>query len=176
MERHPAIFLDRDGTIIEDVGYIGNPENVLFYPESFEALSIMQKRFLLFIITNQSGISKGLTTENEVKQVNNYLLTILKDQDIEIRDIFCCPHKTEDNCTCKKPNPYFLKKAAEKYNLCLSQSYIIGDHPSDVYCGVNAGVQPIYLLSGHGRKHRDELDLDVKICENILEAANYINK
>jgi D-glycero-D-manno-heptose 1,7-bisphosphate phosphatase len=176
MAKHPAVFLDRDGTIVEDRGYIKDPLEMVFYPESFKALSILQEHFLLFIITNQSGISKKLTTEREVKEVNKYLIETLKAKDIVIFDIFYCPHKSEDNCNCKKPNPYFIYKAAELYNLNLAGSYIFGDHPSDVSCGLNAGVQPVYLLTGHGKKHKDELAQDVKICKNILDAANYVIK
>lgn len=174
MAKHPAIFLDRDGTIIEDRGYIKNPSDVIFYPMSFKALSILQKQFLLFIITNQSGVSKGFTTESEVKKVNKYLIEYLKARSVVIYDVFYCPHKNEDNCDCKKPNPYFIKKASELYNLNLADSYIFGDHPSDVECGLNAGVKPVYLLTGHGSKHKDELTPDVKICSNILEAAKYV--
>jgi len=174
MAKHPAVFLDRDGTIIEDIGYIKNPLHLIFYPESFKALNIIQEYFLLFIITNQSGIGKGLTTEDEVKEVNKSLVEILRSRNIRVYDIFYCPHKAEDGCTCRKPNPYFINKAAELYNLNLADSYIIGDHPSDAKCGLNAGVEPIYLLTGHGRKHQAELTHDVRICENILDAANYI--
>jgi len=174
MAKHPAVFLDRDGTIIEDIGYIKNPLHLIFYPESFQALNIIQEYFLLFIITNQSGIAKGLTAEDEVKEVNKSLIEILRSRNIRVYDIFYCPHKAEDSCTCRKPNPYFINRAAELYNLNLVDSYIIGDHPSDAKCGLNAGVEPIYLLTGHGRKHQEELTHDVKICENILDAAHYI--
>lgn len=171
---HPAVFLDRDGTIIEDRGYINDPLDMVFYPESFKSLGLLQEYFLLFIITNQSGISKGIITEKEVKEINNYLVESLKARGIIIYDLFCCPHKTEDNCVCKKPSPYFINKAARMYNLNLAESFIIGDHPSDVECGINAGVTPIYLLSGHGIKHRVEVRQGIKICTNILDAANYI--
>jgi len=174
MAKHPAVFLDRDGTIIEDIGYIKNPLHLIFYPESFQALNIIQEYFLLFIITNQSGIAKGFTAEDEVKEVNQSLIEILRSRNIRVYDIFYCPHKAEDLCTCRKPHPYFINKAAELYNLNLADSYIIGDHPSDAKCGLNAGVEPIYLLTGHGRKHQEELTHDVRICENILDAANYI--
>ncbi|MDP2338381.1 MAG: HAD family hydrolase [Bacteroidota bacterium] len=174
MAKHPAVFLDRDGTIIEDIGYIKDPMDLIFYPESFKALQRLQNHFLLFIITNQSGVSKGITTEREVKEVNNYLLEMLKARGIVIYDIFSCPHKTEDNCSCKKPNPYFINKAAELYNLDLAKSFIIGDHPSDVYCGINAGVNPIYVLTGHGKKHQHEITEEVITCKNVLDASNYI--
>lgn len=171
---HPAVFLDRDGTIIEDRGYIKDPLDMVFYPESFRALKLLQEYFLLFIITNQSGISKGLITEKEVREINDYLIESLKARGIIIYDVFFCPHKTEDNCACKKPKPYFINKAAKLYNLNLSESFIIGDHPSDALCGINAGITPLYLLTGHGAKHRDELAEGIIVCDNILEAAKSI--
>lgn len=170
-----AIFLDRDGTIIEDVGYIKNPQDVEFFPGSFTALLKLQERFLLFIITNQSGISKGYTTANEVKQVNDYLVDTLESKGIFISAVFCCPHANEDNCICKKPKPYFIHLAKELYHLDLKNSYIIGDHPSDVECGINAGLTPIYLLTGHGEKHKNELNYNTIISKNIFEAARIIN-
>ena len=174
MAKRPAIFLDRDGTIIEDNGYINDPLNIEIYPFSYEALQLLQEHFLLFIITNQSGVSKGLITENEVKEVNNAIENVLKSTGIAIFDVFCCPHKDEDNCVCKKPNPYFIHKAAGLYNIDLAKSFIIGDHPSDIQCGKNAGITPIYLLSGHGRKHINEVEHDLIIHENILDASKYI--
>lgn len=174
MAKHPAVFLDRDGTLIDDVGYIKQSSEVSFYPFTFEALSMLQEHFLLFIITNQSGIAKGITTEKEVSEVNKCIFKSLKEQDIVIYDVFCCPHKSEDNCECKKPKTKFIKKACQLYNVDLSQSFIIGDHPSDVQCGINAGITPVYLLTGHGIKHQSEINKDTVICTNILEASKYI--
>ena len=101
MAKHPAIFLDRDGTIIKDTGYIKNPLDMIFFSESFKALRLMQDYYLLLIITNQSGIAKGFITEDEVKEVNNYLVDSFNSRKIMINDIFYCPHKREDNCTCE---------------------------------------------------------------------------
>lgn len=176
MAKHPAVFLDRDGTIIEDKGYIKSALDIEYFPFSFKALKILQEHFLLFIITNQSGVSKGLISENEVNEVNSHVLDTFKKSGIVIFDLFYCPHKNEDNCGCKKPKPFFIHRAAELYNIDLAKSFIVGDHPSDVQCGINAGITPIYLLSGHGGKHRNELNSDIKICENILEASKHIMK
>lgn len=170
MAKHPAIFLDRDGTIIEDMGDIKQLAEVQFYPFTFKALDLLQEHFLLFIITNQSGIAKGIVTVKEVEEVNNHILNTLKKQGIAIYDSFCCPHKSEDNCECKKPKTYFIEKARQLYNIDLNQSFIIGDHPSDVQCGINAGITPIYVLTGHGEKHKKE----IIVCNNILEAAKYL--
>jgi D-glycero-D-manno-heptose 1,7-bisphosphate phosphatase len=174
MTKRCAVFLDRDGTIIEDVGYIKDPVDIKIYPESYKALDILKDKFLLFIITNQSGISKGFTTEDEVNEVNKRIIEMLKINKIYISDVFCCPHSNEDECICKKPSPYFINLAAEKYNLNLNCSFIIGDHPSDVNCGINAGIEPFFLLTGHGRFHVDELRKDVKVFNTILDAAVHI--
>lgn len=170
----PAIFLDRDGTLIEDVGYIGKSSEVIFYPYSVDALKLLSEHFMLFIITNQSGIAKGFTTKEEVEDVNRFITEALIEQGIRILEVFSCPHNTEDNCACKKPKTYFIEQASRMYDIDLSLSYIIGDHPSDVQCGQNAGMNSIYVLSGHGEKHRDELEGEMLIFDNLLEAAKYI--
>ncbi len=174
MSHHPAVFLDRDGTIIDDVGHINDTSLVEFYSHSIPALQKLQDHYLLFIITNQSGISKGILKEKDVKSVNRYIEAKLANSNITIIDTFYCPHQTGDNCGCKKPNPYFINHAASLYNLDLSKSFIVGDHPSDIECGLNAGVTPIYLLSGHGKEHLTELMHEVHVCDNILDASELI--
>ena len=174
MAKHPAIFLDRDAIIIEDMGDIKQASEVQFYPFTFKALELLQEHFLIFIITNQSGIAKRLVTVKEIEEVNNHILNTLKEQGIAIYDVFCCPHKSDDNCECKKPKTYFIEKARQLYNIDLSQSFIIGDHPSDVQCGINAGITPIYVLTGHGDKHKNEIKKETIICNNILEATKYL--
>jgi D-glycero-D-manno-heptose 1,7-bisphosphate phosphatase len=174
MNKKAAIFLDRDGTIIEDTGYIKHPGEIIFHSWSYEALSLLQKEYLLFVITNQSGIAKGITTEDDVAGVNGYLIEALKEKGIFIQALYYCPHASEDNCACKKPKPYFIFKASDEFNLDLSRSFIIGDHPSDVYCGINAGVKPVYVMTGHGEKHRHELPEGITLCEDLLGATRWI--
>ncbi|MCB8999349.1 MAG: HAD family hydrolase [Bacteroidales bacterium] len=176
MEKNSALFLDRDGTIIEDRGYLKKADEIVFIPGCFEALRKLQNFFKFFIITNQSGISKGILTEEEVKNVNESLLQKLKAEEILINEIYVCPHRTEDNCHCKKPSPFFINQAKSDYQLNLQSSFILGDHPSDVECGLNAGVKPVYLLSGHGMKHLREVSPGTLVMENIVEAADYILK
>ena len=94
MAKHPAIFLDRDGTIIEDNGHINILSNIEFYSYTFKALQNLQEHFLLFIITNQSGISKGLISEDEVKEVNRHIVEALKTKGITIFYVFYCRHRT----------------------------------------------------------------------------------
>lgn len=174
MPKHPAVFLDRDGTIIEDVGYINRQSQVAFYPFSINSLKKLQEQYLLFIITNQSGISKGHTTEKDVLTVNKYIEDCLSLHNISILETYYCPHSTKDMCHCKKPSPFFINQATMHYDIDLSKSFIIGDHPSDAECGINAGITPIYILSGHGEKHQDELREEVYVCANIMEAIEFI--
>lgn len=169
-----AVFLDRDGTIIEDRGHLRNPSEVVFFPETFEALSQLSEHFVLFIVTNQPGISKGLIRHNEVNRVNNHLLKTLIKAGIEITDIYVCPHSRADDCVCIKPKPYFLKKAADDYQIDLQRSFVVGDHPHDVQLAVNAGARGIYLLTGHGQKHLPELPEDTDAVAGIMQAAEKI--
>lgn len=156
--RKPALFLDRDGTLIKDNGYIKDIKKVVFYPFTFDALRELQKKYLLFIVTNQAGVGKGLITMQEMESVNHYILDQLQKQQIHISKVYICPHKKEDLCDCRKPKPYFIDQACNECEIDLSQSFVIGDHPSDMELGINRNVKGIYLLTGHGRKHYKELE------------------
>ncbi|AQQ08760.1 D,D-heptose 1,7-bisphosphate phosphatase [Sedimentisphaera cyanobacteriorum] len=169
-----AVFLDRDGTIIEDRGHLSSPEDAVFYKNTFEALRRLQERFKLFIITNQSGIGKGLISRNDVEAVNGYVNRVLLESGIKITETYVCPHKNEDFCSCKKPKPYFLRKSEADYDINLMKSYSVGDHPSDYYLAENAGGKGIYLLTGHGLKHRKELPENALTVKDIGEAADII--
>lgn len=155
-------------------GYIGDPKLVYFYPDTFSALRKLRDNFHLFIVTNQSGIAKNLITEPEVLAVNKFIENDLYKEGVEIKKTYYCPYNREDNCVCMKPSPYFLRKAAAEFGIDLSASYIIGDHPSDVECGINAGVSSIYVLSGHGEKHRNEMDFNVPVCNGISDSVDLI--
>jgi D-glycero-D-manno-heptose 1,7-bisphosphate phosphatase len=173
-----AVYLDRDGTIIKDKGYIKNVRDVEFYAHTFESLKELQKYFLLFIITNQPGIAKGLITANEVEMVNKFMLQQLKDKGVLIHEIYYCPHLKEDHCNCRKPNPYYIHQSAKKYTIDVQSSFVVGDHPSDVQLALNSQAKGIYLLTGHGRKHVRELPGQfhdpVTICRNIKDATRQI--
>ena len=169
-----AVFLDRDGTIIKDNGYIGNLDDVEFYSFTIRALKLLQEEFLLFIVTNQSGIGKGLVKEKDVENLNDYILSYLSGNEIKIEELFYCPHKTEDKCDCKKPLPYFIDLAAEKYNIDIDQSYVIGDHPSDILFAKNAGATGLFVLTGHGRGHLKEIAEDIIVSKNLYYATSKI--
>jgi histidinol-phosphate phosphatase family protein len=172
-----AVFLDRDGTINEDVGDFCSQDKLIFIQGAIEALRILQKRFLLFIITNQSGIGKNLFTEEEFLQFSKTYDTLLKSKGIKIKYTYYCPHTKEEDCHCRKPNTYFLKQAERDYDIDLKNSYVIGDHPHDIEMAHNVGARSVYLLTGHGKKHRRELLKEPDFVANDLyEAAVWIIK
>mgnify|MGYP000539577129 CR=1 FL=1 len=172
-----AIFLDRDGTINEDLGYIYEKEDLVFIKDSLKALKILQKYFNLYIITNQSGIGKNIFTEDDFFKFNDYFLETLKKAGITIKKVYYCKHKNEDNCICKKPSTYFIDKIIKEDNILRDLSYVVGDHPHDVVMGIKAGIKSIYLLSGHGKKHLNELDCTPEyIAVNLYEATKFILK
>ena len=170
-----ALFLDRDGTIIKDVGDVKYITHVKFYDFTFEALQKAQKFFKLFIITNQPGISKNILTHNDVVSVHDFIKNELSMNKITIEEIYYCPHAKEDNCQCRKPNTFFIDEAVAKHKINVNNSFVIGDHPSDVMLAKRCGMQGIYVLTGHGRKHRNEVD-NVIVKRNLYYAVDYILK
>ncbi len=169
-----AVFLDRDGVIIEDSGYIDNIEDVKFFPFTVEVLKKLNEHYELFIVTNQSGIGRKLITQEGVERVHEYILDELRKNHIHIKEIYCCPHINEDKCVCKKPNPFFIQEAEKKHNIDIKKSFVIGDHPSDVEFAVSAGATGIYVLTGHGEKHLSELKHRQLIFDSLKEAAEWI--
>ena len=174
--RKKAIFLDRDGTINEDVGYLYKIEDLSFISGAIEAMKILQNNFLLFIITNQQGISQKIFTEKDFLDFNKKFLSLLERNGIKIVEVFFCPHTREENCICRKPKTFFIEKAEKEYCLDIKNSYIIGDHQSDIEAGLNIGLKTVYVLSGHGRNGLDGLTvMPDHIAEDIYQAASLIN-
>jgi histidinol-phosphate phosphatase family protein len=173
-ESRPAVFLDRDGTLIEDCGNIRRPADVSFFPETMASLWLLQQNFLLFIVSNQAGVAEGALTYAEVDDVNDHVVKQLASADVTIAEVYWCPHKRSDNCVCIKPNPYFLRRAAETHRVDLKRSYVIGDHPCDVELAENVGARGAYVLTGHGQKHRRELTGNPLVVAGIAEAAEWI--
>lgn len=173
-EVSPAVFLDRDGTLIEDRGALREPRDVAFFPETAEALRRLQAHFRLFIVTHQSGIGEGLISAAEADRVNAFTVERLRQEGVHIERVYCCPHRRDEMCACIKPNPLFLEQAARDHGLDLSGSFVVGDHPHDVLLAENAGATGLYVLTGHGRRHRTELPPDKTVVPGIREAAEWI--
>ncbi len=172
--RRPAVFLDRDGTIIEDRGDLCDPAEVVWFEDTLPSLRRLCSRFDLFIVTNQSGVAKGTITREDVDRVNAYVSSYLAEHGIPIVATYVCPHERVSGCQCIKPNPYFLKKAESDFGINLSRSFAIGDHPHDVELAQNVGATGIYVLTGHGMRHQGGIPANAIVTERIGEAVERI--
>ena len=166
-----AVFLDRDGTLIKDNGFLGDPGKVEFYSCTVEALKLLQQKFDLFIVTNQCGIANGIISQEQVEKVNKFVIDTLAGNGIDIKECYVCPHAIGGGCKCRKPQAFFAEQAAEKYGLDLSGSYVIGDHLSDMRFAKAFGGHGAYVLTGHGTHDRHLATDDIVISKNILYAA-----
>ena len=173
-ESGPAVFLDRDGTLIEDRGHLRISSEVVFFPETVSALRRLQACFRLFIVTHQPGIAEGIVSAGEVAHVNEHVVGVLRDGGVDIVAVYCCPHRRDQGCVCIKPKPYFLLQAADIHGVDLRRSFVVGDHPHDVELAVNAGATGVYVLTGHGARHQAELGAGHKIASGIREAVEWI--
>jgi D-glycero-D-manno-heptose 1,7-bisphosphate phosphatase len=139
-----AVFLDRDGTINSDEGhyYIYRKEDFVFNPGVIEGMKrLSDAGYLLFVVTNQGGVAKGLYTEADVETVNGYMCNTLWEHGIEIRKVYYCPHHDSvAPCTCRKPQPGMLIKAIEEFNISPEDSFMIGDSCRDIEAAFAAGV------------------------------------
>lgn len=149
----PAVFLDRDGTLIHDRGWLREVSDVAFYDDTVDALRRLQSVARLFIVTNQGGISRGFLTRKEADTVNRFVVDSLAAHGVRIEAVYTCQHHRDDGCDCIKPNPFFAMQAAMDFNIAPSRSFALGDHPHDVDFARRFGGKGIYLLTGHGQHH-----------------------
>ena len=148
-----AAFLDRDGTIIEELNFISSPEQVFLIPKSAEAIRELNQRGIkVFVISNQSGIARGYFTENDLQKVNEHLLQLLKNENAFIDKIYYCPHIDGNNCACRKPKPGMLHQAEKEFGIDLKQSFVVGDRFVDVDAGKNVGAKTILVKTGYGEE------------------------
>ncbi len=179
---HKAVYLDKNGTLVEDPdpGYVHKIEDFKLLPGVIQGIKKLSNDFIFIVVTNQSGIGRGIHSEEDMHKFDGMLTNELKRHGIEIKKIYYCPHIPEDLCDCRKPSTKYIKQAAREFNIDLKSSWVIGDHPGDVQLGSNAGTRTIYMLTGHGSAHMEDLRKNgIKpdfIANNFLEAANFIIK
>ncbi|HWQ80682.1 MAG TPA: HAD-IIIA family hydrolase [Ignavibacteria bacterium] len=184
-----AIFLDRDGTLNSDVGYLSRKEDIEILPGAAGALAAFKELgFLNIIITNQSGVARGLLTENELKSIHDEFLRILNSGGRNlIDDIFYSPfyengivEKYSIPHDTRKPGTGMIDAAVKKYNIDLNESFFIGDSLVDMQCAQNAGVKKILVLTGYGDKtletcKQEKIPLEC-VSENLAETVDFIRK
>jgi D-glycero-D-manno-heptose 1,7-bisphosphate phosphatase len=150
---HPAIFLDRDGVLIENrSNYVRDWSQVKIIPEAIHALSLTPARnYKIVIVTNQSAIGRGLVRPENADEINSRLVNLIQQHGGQVDGVYICPHKPDDDCSCRKPRPGLLLKAANELSLDLQRSWMIGDAWSDVQAGQRAGIRHTILLkTGRG--------------------------
>jgi D,D-heptose 1,7-bisphosphate phosphatase len=153
-ETCPAIFLDRDGTLMRDVDYCGDPGRVEVFPEATDALRQLKRSgYKLIIITNQSGIARGYFNESDYRAVQREFLRQLGDDLIDAT--YYCPDLPDTHSPRRKPAPGMIFEAQRDHHLDLTRSYFIGDKTSDIGCGRNAGVRTILVQTGYGAHEID---------------------
>ena len=146
-----TIFLDRDGVINKEVNYLYKIDDFEFIDGIFDAcLHFQSLSYKIIIITNQSGISRGYYTESDYQKVTQWMLDQFKHKNINILDIFHCPHGPNSTCSCRKPKPGMFLKAKAKHNTDMEKSWIIGDKERDIQAAKSAGINNTILVSsGH---------------------------
>ncbi len=155
-----AVFLDRDGTICEEVGYLDSVERLRLIPGAAAAIKILnEKNFKTVVVTNQSGIARGYFSEERLAELHAEMSRLLRNEGAFLDKIYYCPHHPTAGkppylqvCGCRKPAPGLLLKAAEELGLDLKSSFAVGDKVADLECGRDLSVTGVLVLTGYGRK------------------------
>lgn len=189
----PAIFIDRDGTINEDRGYLSKPDELILYPWSGEAIRLVnESEFKAIVVTNQSGVARGFYSEETLDLIHNRLLDELRLRRARLDAIYYCPHhprigddRYRKECECRKPRPAMLLRAASEHAIDLARSYVIGDKASDISLAEGVGARSALVLTGYGeqtlaRIRRESEGRDLPRCspeivaDNLLDAVKQI--
>ncbi|AFN73296.1 Histidinol phosphatase-like protein [Melioribacter roseus P3M-2] len=182
----PALFLDRDGTINHDPGYIRDPEIVRLIDGVAENLKDLKRKFdfKLIIISNQAGVAKGLMTIEDVEAVNKRVKDLLEENGVAIDDIYYCPYHPDfdppEKSKCRKPSPFMILQAAKDHDIDLSKSFMIGDRASDIEAGINANIKTILISQQKENGEIENLINDGKkpnfVAADFYEINKYITQ
>ncbi|MBN23143.1 MAG: hypothetical protein CL678_17795 [Bdellovibrionaceae bacterium] len=172
-----AVFLDRDGTINIDTGYLSHPEELELFPGAAEGLRLLQDAgFFLIVVTNQSGIARGYLNEKTLSLIHEKMDELLKPHGVSILEYLYCPEHPDSNPIRRKPHPTMLLEAAKRHDLLLGESYMIGDRLTDLQAGIAAGCRgQIMVQTGLGQKERPTVNSEASFfASDLLNAAQWI--
>ncbi|MDD5687070.1 MAG: HAD-IIIA family hydrolase [Elusimicrobia bacterium] len=168
-----AVFLDRDGTIIEDTHYSADIKKLKVFEKSFPAIKLLNDAgFKNFVVTNQSGIARGYSKRSDVCKMNKTIVETLKEKGALVNYIYFCPHKPDDKCACRKPEKGMIIQAKKDFNIDLKYSYVVGDAQSDINLAKNIGAKSIFVLTGDCKK----VEGADYIAKDVSDAAEWIIK
>lgn len=186
-----TVFLDRDGVINRNppnMGYVRNWTEFSFIPNARSAIQkLTQSGYRLFVITNQSGVGRGLYSEEDVRDIHSRMTAQIAEAGGRIDAVYYCPHRPDAGCECRKPKPGMLQRAAQEHNIDLSRAYFIGDVLTDIQAGKRAGTATFLVLTGlgqesyhdyinakHGRYGNKEEYCPDKIFTNLYAATRWL--
>jgi D-glycero-D-manno-heptose 1,7-bisphosphate phosphatase len=180
--QRPAIFIDRDGTINEDTGYVSSPDELIVYPWAAEAIRLINESgFMSIVVTNQSGVARGLYTEDTLALIHGRLIDELGRRHARLDAIYYCPHhprigddRYRLDCECRKPRPGMLLRAAREHRIDLTRSFVIGDKLSDIELARGAGASGALVLTGYGGQTLGRGKGPGIVADNLLEAVKQI--
>jgi len=172
--KRKAIFVDRDGTLIEEVNFLSRVEDLKLFPFTDEAVrTLKNKGYLVIVITNQSGIGRGMYTEGDMHSIHDEIQRRLTKP---VDGFYFCPHRPNESCNCRKPGLGMIESACSDFNIDLAESWMIGDKDLDVQTGHNAGIRSALVLTGYGEDHSRTIEKRPNIVvENLLEAARVVD-
>ena len=183
----PVVFIDRDGTINIDGGYINDPDNFIVYPFAPQAIRMLNTHgFLSIVITNQSGLARGFFTKEVMDNIHNKMNNILSQQGAYIDGLYYCPHdpnakveKYRATCNCRKPETGLIDSALKDFSIDTNNMYFIGDKHSDIMAGYKAGCKTILVKTGYGKgdllhKSKNWKVQPDYIADNLLDAVKII--
>lgn len=175
-----AAFLDRDGTIAEEVGYLNHLSRFQIYPFAAAAIRRLNEAGIpVVVVTNQAGVSRGFFPEEFVHRVHERMIDELAAAGARVDAIYYCPHSREDNCNCRKPRTGLLERASAEHHLALDGSFLVSDRYVDVEMGKSVGCHGILVMTGYGRgeyewHHRKWARQPDSVVENLMAATDVI--
>jgi D-glycero-D-manno-heptose 1,7-bisphosphate phosphatase len=185
MVNRPAVFLDRDGTLLEEAGYLDRLERLVFFPYSVDAVRLLNDGgFAVVIVTNQAGIARGIFKESFVAEAHRHIADRLALGGACIDGFYYCPHHPDaviealrQDCDCRKPRPGMFTRAALELGLDLAKSFVVGDRWHDLEAGQRVGARGILVRTGYGRTEEASPKPGVQpaaITDNVMEAVSWI--
>lgn len=182
-----AVFMDRDGTISEEVGYISGPEQFRLIPKAAEAIKLINKSGLMVIvITNQAGVAKGYFSEEVVNHIHEKMTKLLSEQGAYLDGIYYCPHHPEGIiasyrkvCNCRKPASGLLERASKEHSIDLAASYVVGDKVIDIELAHRVGAKGVLVLTGYGKDEIQKINntsaqKSAHVATDLFDAVKWI--
>jgi histidinol-phosphate phosphatase family protein len=167
-----AVFLDRDGTINEDRGYVSDPDELVLLPGAAASIKRLNREGVkVIVITNQSGVGRGLYSAGDVRVVNQRLEELLRLDGARLDGVYYCPHRPDEGCGCRKPETGLIVQAAEEHSIDLESSFVVGDKASDIGLAKGVNARAVLVLTGVGATEKDKLDQAPDYVAEDLGAA-----